>query len=206
MNAPISTDWVLLFLRAVMGIVLIYYGWPKIKNPTSNAADFVEMGFRPGLLWGTLIAIVESFGGLAMLAGAYAELAASLFGFEMITGTFWKLKLRKPFSDYSYDLQLLALCVAIMSFGAGRSSIASLNAGMFLRWDVALGAILAGAVLAGLSHPPSPDSLRHKRLARAVMGPQNTPPRGPLAQTFAWLFGRLPGDRLDDAGAKRRRA
>lgn len=151
MTSRISPDWVLFFIRVVMGIVLIYYGWPKIKNLKSNADDFVGMGFRPGMLWGTLIAVVEFFGGIAMLTGLYAELAASLFGFQMIVGTFWKLKGKKPFTDYSYDLQLLGLCIVIMSFGAGRYSIASFPSGMFLRWDVALGAVFAGFVCAYLS-------------------------------------------------------
>jgi putative oxidoreductase len=149
----ISTDWVLLFLRVMTGIVLIYYGWPKIRNPGSNADDFVGMGFRPGMLWGTLIAIVEFFGGIAMLTGVYAELAASLFGFQMIVGTFWKLKIKKPFTDYSYDLQLFGLCIVIMAFGAGRYSIAPFPSGIFLRWDAALGAVLAGFLFAHLSKP-----------------------------------------------------
>ena len=153
MSAVIPSSWILFFIRVVTGIILIYYGWPKIKNLSSNAQDFVEMGFRPGMLWGTVIAIVEFVGGVAMLAGVYAGLAASLFGFQMITGTFWKLKTGKPFTDYSYDLQLLALCTVMMAFGAGRSSIVSFDATLFLRWNVALGAVLAGALLAYLSNP-----------------------------------------------------
>lgn len=136
-----------------MGILLVYYGWPKIKNLKSNAKDFVGMGFRPGMLWGTLIAVVEFFGGIAMLTGVYAELVASIFGFEMIVGTFWKLKLKKPVTEYSYDLQLLALCVVLMTFGAGLSSIASFDATVFLRWDIVLGAILVGAAFASMSKP-----------------------------------------------------
>lgn len=153
MNAVIPASWILFFIRMVLGICLIYYGWPKIKNLKSNAQEFVEMGFRPGMLWGTLIAIVEFFGGIAILLGLYAELAASAFGFQMIVGTFWKLKIEKSFVDYSYDLQLLALCTAIMAFGGGRFSIAPFDATIFLRWTVVLGAILAGALFAYLSKP-----------------------------------------------------
>jgi len=153
MNAVIPSSWILFFVRVVTGIILIYHGWPKIKNLSSNAQDFVAMGFQPGLLWGTLIAIVEFFGGIAMLTGVYAELAASLFGFQMITGTFWKLKTEKPFTDYSYDLQLLALCTVMMALGVGRNAIVSFDATVFLRWSIVLGAILAGALLAYLSNP-----------------------------------------------------
>ena len=153
MTAPISSDWILAFIRVIMGVILLYYGWPKIRNLRSNANDFVAMGFRPGLLWGTVIAVVEFFGGLAMLAGLYAELAASLFGFQMIVGTFWKIKIKKDFTDYSYDLQLLALCVAIMNFGAGRLSLALFDATIFLRWSVALAAVVAGCVFAWTRTP-----------------------------------------------------
>jgi hypothetical protein len=55
-------------------MVMIYYGWPKIRDLGSNANDFVRMGFKPGMFWGTLIASVEFFGGLAILLGFYAEL------------------------------------------------------------------------------------------------------------------------------------
>lgn len=153
MNNLISTNWILFFIRVLMGIILVYYGWPKCKNLASCAKDFEGMGFRPGVLWGTLIAVVEFFGGIAMLTGAYAELVASIFGFQMIVGTFWKVKIKKDFTEYSYDLQLLALCVVLMAFGAGLYSIASFDATVFLRWDIVLGAILVGAAFASLSKP-----------------------------------------------------
>ena len=105
----ISLDWILLFSRVVLAMVMIYYGWPKIRDLRSNANDFVQMGFKPGMFWGTLIAGVEFFGGIAILLGYYAELAAALFAFQMMVGMFWKLKIRKAFSDYSYDIQLFAL-------------------------------------------------------------------------------------------------
>jgi hypothetical protein len=63
------------------------------------------------------------------------------------------LKIGKPFTDYSYDLQLLALCTVMMAFGDGRYAIVSFDATVFLRWGVALGAIVAGALLAYLSKP-----------------------------------------------------
>jgi hypothetical protein len=59
----------------------VRHGVSKLK---SNCNDFEEMGFGPGILWGTLIAIVEFVGGIAVLLGLYAELAATLFGFQMM--------------------------------------------------------------------------------------------------------------------------
>ena len=151
----IQFDWILLFSRAVLAVVMIYYGWPKIRDLSSNANDFVQMGFKPGMFWGTLIAGVEFFGGIAILLGFYAELAAALFGFQMMVGTFWKLKIRKPFSDYSYDIQLFALCLIIMFHGAGTYALKAFPGNLFLRWDVALFSLAAAVLWAVCSKPPS---------------------------------------------------
>src|SRR6266446_4295937 len=145
----IGFPWVLLFARLVLAAVMVYYGWPKINKLRSNANDFVQMGFKPGMFWGTLIAVVEFFGGIAILLGFYAELAAALFAFQRMVGTFWKLKVRKPFSDYSYDILLFALCLVVMSQGAGLYSLRSFPGAIFLRWDIAV-ASLAGASLLAL--------------------------------------------------------
>ena len=151
----IQLQWILLLVRIVLAIVMIYYGWPKIRDLASNANDFVQMGFNPGIFWGTLIAVVEFFGGVAIFVGLYAELAAALFAFQMIVGTFWKLKIGKPFTDYSYDMQLFALCLVVMSQSAGAYALAAFPGFIFLRWDVAAVALLAALLFAVLSKPNS---------------------------------------------------
>jgi uncharacterized membrane protein YphA (DoxX/SURF4 family) len=113
-------DELLLFVRLVVGIVMIYFGWKKIKNLRSNAKDFVGMGFRPGWLWGTIVMFLEFFGGIAMLAGVFIGITALMFGFEMMLGAGMKaIKWKKPFTDYSYDLLLLALMAVLLVFGPG---------------------------------------------------------------------------------------
>ena len=117
--APLS-DIVLLIVRIIMGIVMIYYGYPKITDLRSNAEDFVKMGFKPGMFWGTIVAFVEFFGGIAVIVGMYVWLAEALFGFEMIMGTIWKItKTEKPFTDWSYDLLLLAIALMLLITGPG---------------------------------------------------------------------------------------
>ena len=117
--APLS-DIVLLIVRIIMGIVMIYYGYHKITNLRSNAEDFVKMGFKPGIFWGTIVAFVEFFGGIAVIIGVYIWLAVALFGFQMIMGTIWKItKTEKPFTDWSYDLLLLAIALMLLITGPG---------------------------------------------------------------------------------------
>jgi uncharacterized membrane protein YphA (DoxX/SURF4 family) len=124
--APLTawTDAVLLIVRLIVGIVMIYYGWPKIKDPSKNARDFDRDGFRPGWLFGTLVLAAEFFGGFLALLGVYVWVAAAAFGFEMLAGFVMKaFKWKKPFTDYSYDLLLLALCLLLLALGPGAYSM-----------------------------------------------------------------------------------
>lgn len=118
-----APDLLLFFVRVVLGMVMIYYGLPKIRDLKKNAEDFVGMGFRPGFFWGTIVAIIEFFGGVAMILGFYTGVVASLFGIEMALGAFWKMGRKKPFTDYSYDVLLLALSAVVLVFGAGLYTI-----------------------------------------------------------------------------------
>lgn len=114
------TDAVLLVARLIIGVVMLYYGWPKVRDPRKNAKDFDATGFRPGWLFGTLVLAAEFFGGILMLVGAFVWVAAAAFGFEMALGTVVKItKWRKPFTDYSYDLLLLGLCLLLLALGPG---------------------------------------------------------------------------------------
>ena len=124
--APLApyADVMLLVARLVVGVVMVYYGWPKVRDPARHFKEFEQTGFKPASFWGSIILVVEFFGGLAMLLGVVVWAAAALFGFEMLMGTIWKItKARKPFTDYSYDLQLLALCLLLLTFGPGAGAM-----------------------------------------------------------------------------------
>ena len=124
--APLAgtVDIVLLIVRVVLGVIMIYYGWPKMKDPAKNAGDFASIGFKPGWFWGSVVLVVEFGGGVLIILGLLTPIAAALFGFEMLTGSIWKAtKARKPFVDWSYDVQLLALCLLLLAVGPGAFSI-----------------------------------------------------------------------------------
>ena len=120
-------DAALLVIRIILGITMIYYGWFKIKDMKANAKSFDKMGFRPGSFWGTIVMVIEFFGGIFILLGFYWGLAAALISLEMVTGAIWKItKTEKPFTDWSYDLLILSSALAIMTFGPGKYSLAAI--------------------------------------------------------------------------------
>ena len=118
----------MLIARIIFGIIFIYFGLPKLKNLKSNANDFVSMGFKPGWLWGTAVALLEVFGGLAVIVGLWIEVFATIFAIHMIVGTIWKIaKTEKPFTDWSYDLLLLALAIIFAVAGSGAYALGNLG-------------------------------------------------------------------------------
>ncbi len=120
--APLSrwTDLVLLVARLITGGVMLDYGWPKLRDPRKNAKDFDGDGFRPGRLFGTLVIATEFSGGILMLLGVHVWIAAAAVDFEMTLGPIVKAtKWPKPFTHYSYDLLLLALCLLLLALGPG---------------------------------------------------------------------------------------
>jgi putative oxidoreductase len=127
--APLAvwTDAVVLIARLIVGVLMLYYGWPKLKDPAKNAHDFERDGFKPGWVFGTLVLLAEFFGGILVLLGVYVWVAAAAFGFEMLLGAIVKaIKWKKPVTDYSYDLLLLALCLVLLALGPGAYSITRL--------------------------------------------------------------------------------
>ena len=114
------SDWSLLAVRLILAIVLLRHGWSKIKDLRETAVNFSGMGFRPGFFWGTIAAFLEFFGGLAIALGIWVPLVAFLFGAEMMVVIVWKLfKWKKPFSECEFELVLIGLCIALLTFGAG---------------------------------------------------------------------------------------
>lgn len=120
-------DGVLLLVRLILALIMIYYGLPKILDLKANSSDFVDMGFRPGWLWGTIVALTEFVGGILMIFGVLVPLVALAFGFEMLMGALWKMfSEKKPFEDYSYDIILLGLSAVSLVFGAGSYTVFAL--------------------------------------------------------------------------------
>ncbi len=129
---------------------MLHYGIPKVMDLMANAGEFSEMGFKPGMFWGTIVALVECFGGIAVLLGFYSDFFAALYAFELLTSFLWKLKTEAEFADYSYDLNLFALCIFVMGWGPGTWALTETAGYSFLRWNIALIAFAAAAFIAFL--------------------------------------------------------
>ncbi len=120
MNIDIS----ILFLRLAFGLIFIVHGWPKIRSVRVTAQHFETMGFRPGNLWGTLVAGIEFLGGLAIFFGVYTQPAALAIAAIMLVALFWKIgKGQSLVGGYELDLILLAVAISLALMNAGGYSV-----------------------------------------------------------------------------------
>jgi putative oxidoreductase len=116
--------WAVLGLRLALGLIFIVHGWAKIHDLKKNAANFESMGFRPGMLFGTAVAILEFFGGIALLVGLGVTWIAALFAIEFIVVLLWRWLKRMPFiGGWELDLLILAGVIVLFSLGGGAWSL-----------------------------------------------------------------------------------
>lgn len=116
----ISADWALFLLRIVIAVVFLAHGWPKIKDLKTTAKNFEMMGFKPGSFWGTIVAVVEFFGGICLLFGFLVQLAGILIAIDMLVATLWRIKNgHKLMGGFELELSLLAMALMLSLAGGG---------------------------------------------------------------------------------------
>jgi uncharacterized membrane protein YphA (DoxX/SURF4 family) len=113
----------LLFIRIVVGIVFMAHGIQKLQG-IENVAGFFGMIHIPAphfMAW--VVALVETFGGLALILGAFTWIAASLLAFIMVVAIL-TAKLHTQFiGGWEFDATLFATLVGVALMGAGRYSV-----------------------------------------------------------------------------------
>lgn len=118
----VFNNWALLLLRVVLGVILVYHGWPKIKDLAKTGKDFAGMGFKPGKFWGTLVAVLEFVGGIFIIAGLFTQIVSFLLAVQFFI-IIITIKRSAGFTDIELDLLLLATTILTATTGAGPYSI-----------------------------------------------------------------------------------
>jgi putative oxidoreductase len=120
------SDTALLVVRIALGALLIAHGWPKLKDLKTTAHNFNQMGFKPGALFGTAAALLEFFGGIAIVIGFMTQVVAALLVGEFVVTTLWRISKKHPFANgWELDLLILASAILLLSVGAGNHSVDS---------------------------------------------------------------------------------
>jgi putative oxidoreductase len=114
----------LFLLRIALAAIMIVHGWPKIKDLKKNAENFNGMGFRPGMLFGTIAAFLEFFGGLLILVGLFVHFVAAFFIIQFAIIIVWKISKGMHLNGgWELDLAILAGFIVLFVLGGGAYSL-----------------------------------------------------------------------------------
>lgn len=119
----VFSEWALLVLRVVMGAILIAHGFPKLKDLRGTGGSFAGMGFKPGMFWTTVVAILEFVGGIFLIVGFLTQVVGLLLAIQFIV-IILKLKRRSGLvGGFEFDLLLAASALALATLGGGYYSL-----------------------------------------------------------------------------------
>jgi len=115
----------LLLLRAALGVIFVYHGYPKLFGHTHETMEgFAHMGLPSYFAY--IAGVIELFGGFMLLAGLFARIAGLLIAGEMVVAL---VKVHHIVSEplvvhnYEFPLILAAGAFAIAVLGAGAISL-----------------------------------------------------------------------------------
>jgi putative oxidoreductase len=129
-RAPVPSrriDIVLAILRVVVGLVFVAHGAQKlfVFGLAGVAGSFGQMGIPAADIVGPLVALLEFFGGLAILFGLLTRLAALGLAMNRL-GAVLFVHVRNGFflpSAFEFAFTLLGANIALLLAGAGRFSL-----------------------------------------------------------------------------------
>ena len=129
---PRQTSIGLTVLRAVTGIIFAAHGGQKIfvYGFDGVAGSFGQMGLPMAGIVGPLVALVEFFGGLALILGVVTRVAS--FGLALVMlGAIMLVHLPNGFfspNGFEFPMALFASALALAATGAGSYSVDGLIA------------------------------------------------------------------------------
>ena len=125
------SDWGLVALRVVAGMIFIVHGTPKLFGPQPGVKGFTawlrSMDVPLAGLFGVVVPLLEFFGGIALILGFLTQAFALLLAVNMVVATLLKMtKMGKSFTSdggWEFDLVLLAAMLALLFGGSGPYSL-----------------------------------------------------------------------------------
>jgi putative oxidoreductase len=123
---PLNPDAALLVIRVVLGIIMLYHGWPKLTNLGGTIEGFTGMGIPLPPLAATFSMVAEVGGGLLLLLGVLTDVAGLLVAIDMLGAiTFVHAKNGFAVMDggVEWPLALLAMALGVALAGPGRFSV-----------------------------------------------------------------------------------
>jgi putative oxidoreductase len=124
-----------LCIRIALGLVMMGHGSQKLFGAfgggglSQTAGFFDQIGIVPGIFWASVVAVVETFGGLLVFIGLLTRVAGLLIAVTMFVAMTW-VHLPNGFflsnRGIEFTLVLFAMAMALVLTGPGTPSVDAL--------------------------------------------------------------------------------
>jgi putative oxidoreductase len=125
MNDWRKHDWAAVPLRLAAGIILCVAGYQKLMAMDNTVAYFTKLGFPVPVVTAWFIALLEFFGGAALILGLFVSYLGLVFTIEFIVAAFLVKLPGVGYAQSRLDIMILAAAAALSLLGAGPWSIDS---------------------------------------------------------------------------------
>ena len=111
------SDYAILLLRLGVGYIFIVHGWGKLTGIEGTAGFFGGLGVPIPLVMAWVVAIVEFFGGIMVIVGAYTKIVNLLLAITMAVAII--------IQEGNFEIELILFLVTFSLFltGSGNYSI-----------------------------------------------------------------------------------
>ena len=121
----------ILIARIILGIVLIAHGWQKFNEWTiaGTTEAFTGMGVPAATIAAPIAATVELIGGILILIGLVARIAAALVALQMFGAGIWGGHFGSGImvAENGWELVMVIAAVAVILLAAGPGQYAADN-------------------------------------------------------------------------------
>lgn len=130
-SAAAGQDALLLAARVLLGAIFVQSGFGKLMALGGFIAGLESQGVPMAAVMGTIGALVEAFGGLAVVLGAWTRLAALLVAAFTVAATliahrYWDVPpeaMKMQQIQFMKNLAIIGGFLALVAAGSGRFSI-----------------------------------------------------------------------------------
>lgn len=111
------SDLALLLLRVGVAYIFIVHGWGKLTGIEGTAGFFGGLGIPVPVVMAWVVAIVEFFGGILVLLGAYAKIPNLLLAIVMLVA------ILAQEGNFEFEFILLISTLVLFLTGSGQYSV-----------------------------------------------------------------------------------
>ncbi|MBI2105279.1 DoxX family protein [Candidatus Woesearchaeota archaeon] len=118
-------DITLLIIRLIIGTFFIVHGYNKFADTSDMAKWLEKYGYKPPMLWVSLIIIAELVGGIGLIIGLGTRLFALMMSAVMLQGIYHRKQIKElKFVDgWEINYVTLASTIALILLGSGIISL-----------------------------------------------------------------------------------